>query len=162
MKNLILIRHSKSSWETPLNDKDRHLSSRGVKDAHLVSSIILKYLPKNFVILSSTAKRAVETSKIFAQNLLCPIESIIFKEKLYTFDEDQLEKTIKACNNDYENVILFGHNAAITNFVNKFGDIFIENVPTSGLVSINFDCDSWKLLSKGKTQKMVLPRDLKL
>ena len=96
MKNLILIRHSKSSWETPLNDKDRHLSNRGVKDAHLVSSISLKYLPKNFVILSSTAKRAIETATIFAQNLLCPLESIIYKEKLYTFDENQLEQTIYA------------------------------------------------------------------
>ena len=64
-------------------------------------------------------------------------------------------------NNDLENVILFGHNEAITNFVNKFGDIFIKNVPTSGLVWIKFDCLEWKLLKKGKTQKVVFPRDLK-
>mgnify|MGYP001011204214 CR=1 FL=1 len=73
----------------------------------------------------------------------------------------QLEKVIKSLNNDLENVILFGHNAALTNFVNKFGDIFIENVPTSGLVWIKFDCLEWKLLKKGKTQKVILPRDLK-
>jgi len=162
MKNLILIRHAKSSWDLPLNDKDRHLSNRGVVDAHLISSNILKYLPKKFVILSSNAKRAIETATIFAQNWMCPFESIIFMEDLYTFDENQLERIIKTCNNDYENVILFGHNAAITNFVNKFGNILIDNVPTSGLVSINFDCENWKLLSKGKTEKTLFPRDLKL
>ena len=93
---------------------------------------------------------------------MCPFESIIFMEDLYTFDENQLERIIKTCNNDYENVILFGHNAAITNFVNKFGNILIDNVPTSGLVSINFNCENWKLLSKGKTEKTLFPRDLKL
>ena len=89
------------------------------------------------------------------------LNEIIINEDLYTFDENQLEKVIKSLNNDLENVILFGHNEAITNFVNKFGDIFIENVPTSGLVWIKFDCLEWKLLKKGKTQKVVFPRDLK-
>ena len=162
MKNLILIRHAKSSWDLPVNDKDRHLSNRGVVDAHLISSNILKYLPKKFVIFSSNAKRAIETATIFAQNWMSPFESIIFMEDLYTFDENQLERIIKTCNTDYENVILFGHNAAITNFVNKFGNILIDNVPTSGLVSINFNCENWKLLSKGKTEKTLFPRDLKL
>jgi phosphohistidine phosphatase len=112
--------------------------------------------------LSSTAKRAIETATIFAQNWMCPFESIIFMENLYTFDENQLEQTIKSSNNDYENVILFGHNAAITNFVNKFGDILIDNVPTSGFVSINFDCENWKVVSNGTTVKTLFPRDLKL
>jgi hypothetical protein len=31
-------------------------------------------------------------------------------------------------------MLFFGHNSAITNFVNKFG-IFIDNVSTSGFVS---------------------------
>jgi phosphohistidine phosphatase len=162
MKNLILIRHAKSSWDTPVQDKDRHLSNRGVKDAHLVSSNILKHLPKTFIIWSSTAKRAAETATIFAQNMACPEESIVFKDDLYTFDEKQLEKIVKSCNNDYENMILFGHNGAITDFVNKFGDVFIENVPTSGLVSINFENDDWEIISNGKTQKVIFPRDLKL
>ena len=79
MKNLILIRHAKSSWDLPVNDKDRHLSNRGVVDAHLISSNILKYLPKKFVIFSSNAKRAIETATIFAQNWMSPFESIIFR-----------------------------------------------------------------------------------
>lgn len=162
MKNLILIRHAKSSWNAPVHDKNRSLANRGVKDAHLVSANILKHLPKTFIIWSSTAKRAAETAIIFAQNMFCPIESIIFKDELYTFDEEHLEKMVKSCSNEYENMILFGHNEAITNFVNKFGDVSIDNVPTSGLVSINFDSDDWEAINNGKTQKVIFPRDLKL
>ena len=161
MKNLILIRHGKSSWNAPLLDKDRPLASRGMQDAHLVSMEIGNHLPRTFTILSSTAKRASETAIIFAQNLSCPIESIIFKDELYTFDDRQLEKFIKTCNNDYDNVILFGHNDAITNFVNKFGNVFIDNVPTTGFVSINFQSNDWQSIDKGKTQQVIFPRDLK-
>ena len=161
MKNLILIRHAKSSWEAPLHDKDRPLTNQGMKDAHLVSSSISDYVPKTYIIWSSSAERASETAMIFAQNISYPIESIDYKDELYTFDENKLEKVIKSCNNDIESVILFGHNEAITNFVNKFGDVFIDNVPTSGLVWLQFETDNWQKISKGKTKKTIFPRNLK-
>ncbi len=161
MKNLILIRHGKSSWNAPLFDFDRPLTDRGIRDAHLVSQMALTTLPKSFMIYSSAAKRASETAIIFAQNFTFPIESIQFKESMYTFDVYQLEQIVRNLNNDYETVILFGHNAAITNFVNKFGDVYIENVPTSGLISLMFNCSNWSDISSGKITKVLFPRDLK-
>lgn len=161
MKQLILIRHAKSSWIAPLRDIDRPLSNKGMQDAHLVSLYINKDLPKSFVVWSSIAKRASETAMIFAQNISFPIESIVFKEELYTFDENKLEKNIKSCSDEFDNLIVFGHNEAVTNFVNKFGSIFIDNVATSGFVSIIFEKQSWRDIEKGTTKKVVFPRDLK-
>ena len=161
MKNLILIRHAKSSWEAPLHDKDRPLTAQGMQSAHLVSSHVIKYLPKTFSIWSSTAERATETAMIFAQNINFPLESILYKDELYTFDERKLEKVIKSYSNGYDNIIIFGHNEAITNFVNKFGDVYIDNVPTAGFVHIEFENQSWDDIDKGKTKKMLFPRDLK-
>jgi phosphohistidine phosphatase len=161
MKNLIIIRHAKSSWDAPLIDIDRPLNQRGINDAHLVATKCIKFLPSTFVMWSSLAKRASETALIFAQNILYPIESIDFKEELYTFDENQLEKVIKSCSNVFESVILFGHNEAITNFVNKFGDVFIDNVPTAGFVALQFDTNDWKKINKGKTKKTIFPKKLK-
>jgi phosphohistidine phosphatase len=161
MKNLILIRHAKSNWDAPLRDIDRPLDKRGIIDAHLVATNCLQFLPRIFLMWSSTAKRASETALIFSQTILYPLENIVYKEELYTFDEKSLEKIIKSCDNSYDNVILFGHNEAITNFVNKFGDIFIKNVPTSGFVSLQFDSDTWKTIKKGKTIKIIVPKDFK-
>ncbi|MBG6189018.1 SixA phosphatase family protein [Flavobacterium sp. CAN_S2] len=161
MKNLLLVRHAKSSWEVPMHDKDRGLTCQGVKDAHLVSVEAKDSIPKTYIILSSTAKRATDTALIFAQNISYPIESIIYKDDLYTFDEKKLEKVIKSCSNNFDSVILFGHNAAITDFVNKFGDVSIENVPTSGFVSFKFDTDDWKKIKKGKIKKIIFPKDLR-
>ena len=161
MKNVILVRHAKSSWEAPLQDVDRPLLHRGIVDAHLVSSAISNYIPNTFLLWSSIAKRASETALIFAQNISFPIENIIYKEDLYTFDDKKLTEIIKKCENKYDNLILFGHNEAITNFVNKFGNLFIENVPTSGVVSLQFDIENWNDLKKGSTLKTVFPRDFK-
>lgn len=162
MKNLILIRHAKSSWETPIKDHQRPLSKRGIKDAHLIAEVMGGILPKLNYILSSTAKRASETAELIAQCLNWPSESIVFDERLYTFDGIQLSKIIKSLNDGYENVIVFGHNDAITEFVNTFGDLYINNVPTCGVVMISFDVNSWSLIKKGNTINTIFPRDLRI
>jgi phosphohistidine phosphatase len=161
MKQLMIIRHAKSSWETPLNDIDRPLTVRGLQDAHLISSTIIGQVPKSFMIWSSTAKRASETAVVFSQNISYPLESIKLIEDLYTFDEKEFEKVIKTCSDDCTCLIVFGHNEAITNFVNKFGSIFIENVATCGFVNIIFDSHKWIDISNGTTQNIIFPKDLK-
>ncbi len=161
MKTLILIRHSKSSWDLPRKDIDRPLSKRGINDAHLLSNSIKDVLPPSYIVWSSVAKRTKDTALIFSQNLQIPFDTVMFKEALYTFDENTLEKQIKGCSNKHHNLILFGHNDAITNFVNKFGSVLIENVPTSGVVKIDFDSDTWEQIQKGKTTATVFPSHLK-
>ncbi|MCL6460688.1 phosphohistidine phosphatase [Flavobacterium micromati] len=161
MKNLILIRHAKSSWEVPMQDKDRGLTSQGVNDAHNVSTHIKTLIPKTFIMMSSPAKRTIDTALIFAQNLAYPVESIIYNNDLYTFDEKKLEKLIKSLSNMFETVFLFCHNGAVTNFVNTFGDKKIENLPTAGFVNITFDTDDWNKINDGKIIKMVFPKNLR-
>ena len=161
MKNLILIRHSKSSWDAPVQDIERSISQRGVKDAHLIAAKTPEILPPSYIVWSSKAKRTRETAFIFSQYLSIPLETIHFSEDLYTFDAKSLEKNIKKCENSYDSLILFGHNEAITKFVNKFGDLYIDNVPTSGLVALQFDSDDWENLSKGKTITTLFPSQFK-
>src|SRR5690606_23309965 len=137
------------------------LSKRGIDVAHLVAANVADILPKSFIVWSSTAQRAKNTAHIFAETLSIPVDNIIFKDELYTFDAKKLEQIIKSCDNRYDNLILFGHNAAITNFVNTFGNLAIENVPTSGFVSISFADTDWGSIRRGQTEKVVFPSELK-
>ena len=132
-----------------------------MKDAHLVSNEVKNRVPKTYLFFTSTAKRAANTALIFAQNFAYPLESIIYREDLYTFDESKLEKFIKSLINTCETVILFGHNGAITDFVNKFGDVFIENVPTSGFVLMKFETDDWSSINSGTIKKTIFPKKLR-
>ena len=159
MKVIILIRHSKSSWDLPLRDFERPLTEIGISKAIKVAEKTKEYIPEQFTIWSSSAKRASDTAKLIVQNWNIDTSAITFLDALYTFDERKLEEIVKSCPNDCNNLILFGHNNAITDFVNKFGTIFIDNVPTAGFVSITFETDNWKTITKGKTTKTLFPRD---
>jgi hypothetical protein len=47
-------------------------------------------------------------------------------------------------------VLFFGHNAAITNFVNKFGDVSISNA-YQRFVALEFDTEYWEEIKQRKT-----------
>ncbi len=160
MKHITIIRHAKSKWEFKINDFDRGLLKKGIENSIKCASCSVDEINPTSIIYSSPAKRAINTAEIFLKTWNLNIKTIEIKPELYTFDVCQLEQIVKSCPNNHNSLILFGHNSAITDFVNKFGDIFIENVPTSGLVSITFDTDNWNNVIKGKTKRILFPRDI--
>lgn len=161
MKKLIIIRHGKSDWNQPAGDFHRPLLPHGKQDAQNVASKLKPSLPSGYIIWSSAAERAIQTAFAVADKLSYPQENIIIKQELYTFDCRALEQAIKQCDNIYDCLIVFGHNEAVTDFVNKFGDIFIDNVPTSGCVTLNFGTNDWNAIGIGTTENVILPRDLR-
>jgi phosphohistidine phosphatase len=161
MRKLILMRHAKSDWSQPAGDFERPLLPSGISDAKRVGAALAELVPEHYVVWSSTARRAIQTAFIVADKIGCPTENIILKQELYTFDMRGLERSIRTCDNLYDSLILFGHNEAITDFVNKFGDIFIDNVPTAGCVTITFGANDWDTIGIGTTGRVILPRDLR-
>jgi phosphohistidine phosphatase len=160
MKSLILIRHAKSSWDLPVSDKDRELIEIGIQSIIKVAQESKAILPSLYTIWSSSAKRASQTAHLFCKTLSIDDNTINFKEALYTFDDYDLAQIIKKCDDAIDNLIVFGHNGAITDFVNKFGDKLIYNVPTAGLVFIKFEQNSWSNIQKGKTIQTIFPKEI--
>jgi phosphohistidine phosphatase len=78
MKNLILIRHAKSNWDAPLQDIDRPLDQRGMKDAHLVSLNIQDFIPKHMSYGAASPKE-LQTLHEFLRKIYYPIECIVLK-----------------------------------------------------------------------------------
>ena len=161
MKNLILVRHAKSSWDYNVSDDQRPLANRGTSDAHLVSEEFKKKSFKLEGIFSSPANRALTTCKIFLKNLEISDNLLIISDQLYDFSGESVIDFIKSIDNNLNNVIIFGHNYAFTSIHNRFGSDFIDNLPTCGLVWIQFDIDSWKNINKGKTKLFLRPKDLR-
>ncbi len=161
MKKLILIRHAKSSWEHDVIDHERPLKNRGINDANLVSKALAKEVNRVDLVLCSDAVRTMLTADIFISNLNINKEIVHFSHDLYDFSGVNLVKTIKACKDHINTLMIFGHNHAITAFVNTYGDKYIDNVPTSGVVVIKFDINQWNDLNSGKTSYSIFPRDLK-
>ncbi|RZJ27207.1 MAG: histidine phosphatase family protein, partial [Flavobacterium sp.] len=148
-------------WNQPAGDFHRPLLHQGRLDAANVARKLKSSLPDSYIIWSSAAERAMQTAFIVAGEVGYPEENIIIRQDLYTFDCKALERTIRQCDNIYNCLVVFGHNEAITDFVNKFGDIFIDNVPTAGCVTINFGTNDWDAIGIGTTENVILPKDLR-
>lgn len=158
MKHLVLFRHAKSRWDMGVNDRERDLEKIGIERAHKSA----KYLRENLNFKleawqSSPAKRARNTAQIAAEYFENPPE-LILNENLYTFAFFDLLKEVKKLDNSLQNVILFGHNEAFTEFVNRMGNHYIENLPTAGVAVIEFPVDDWKNIEKGTTQLIIKPK----
>ncbi|MCB0447484.1 MAG: histidine phosphatase family protein [Gelidibacter sp.] len=161
MKTIVLIRHAKSSWDYDVIDQNRPLSNRGINDANLLSNHFKSFGFKPDAIFSSPANRALTTCNIFIKNLNYHEKLLSVNDQLYDFGGNLVANFIKFFSDDFEKVMIFGHNHAFTSIANSFGDKNIDNVPTCGLVMIEFDVESWIETRKGKTKLTIFPRDLK-
>ncbi|MCJ7466956.1 MAG: histidine phosphatase family protein [Maribacter sp.] len=160
MKTLVLVRHGKSSWEYGVGDRDRPLLEKGINDALLVSSSLKSMNLKIDAVFSSPANRALHTCMIFLRQLNFNFDKFQVTNELYDFSGDDVLHTIKNLDNKLGTVMIFGHNPAFTHIANSLGNTYIDNVPTTGLVQLQFEAEYWASIKKGITVKQVFPKNL--
>ncbi|WP_405383198.1 SixA phosphatase family protein [Maribacter sp. LLG6340-A2] len=161
MKNLLLMRHGKSSWELNVGDQDRPLGQRGITDAHLVGKELAKQNLQIDHVYSSPANRALHTCMISLGELGYPLQDCSIESNLYDFSGEKVINVIRHLDNNLNTVMIFGHNHAFTYIANLFGDKHLENVPTSGFVHIQFKESSWAEITQGSTIQTIFPKQLK-
>ena len=145
MKKLLLIRHAKSSWKSPeLDDHDRPLNKRGERDRHRMSEYLLERAEALDAIHSSTAVRALTLAHTIGEALKVEVAS---RQSLYTFGAGALSSVIRQLPSALNNVAVIGHNPAFTELSNNLTKARIDNVPTSGIVSIECNFSSWSELN---------------
>ncbi len=151
MKTLVLIRHSKSDWTDPhLTDIERPLNKRGKRDAPFMAKLLKEKGIIPDLILSSPATRAIQTLNYFLQEYQFDKNKVIIRDEIYTMGATAIRKLISSIDDKHNVVFLFGHNPDITSLGNQLSDMFVENIPTTGILCIDFDFDSWKeILTKG-------------
>lgn len=158
MKKLVLIRHAKSSHPYGVKDFDRDLSDDGIEAARSVAALAAEHFSGSPLIWYSPSRRTAATATAFAELYRDTFVNSQPVKQLYTFSMYDLERVIRKAPDEVDTLIVFGHNEGITEFVNTFGDIYIDNVPTSGLVPITFNINSWKDISNGETGRCLFPK----
>lgn len=139
MKRLFLIRHAKSSWgDADIDDFKRPLNNRGKRNCPEMAERLARLSVLPDLILASPAKRAKKTAICMAKGTGYPVSAISYHEGLYlgsmTYHLDLLEKGFKKA----DTVFLVGHNYTITELAEFLTDICISNVPTCGVVAIEY------------------------
>ena len=144
MKQLILIRHAKSSWsDYSIPDFDRPLNERGKKDAPVMAERLLKREIKIDAFISSPAKRAKKTAEAFAKTYGIKKEKIKFIDELYLATPNVFSAVISAIDDKYDSIAVFSHNNGITDFANQLTETRIDEIPTCGIFAIKLRSKHW-------------------
>lgn len=142
-RKLFIIRHGKSSWETVVDDIDRPLTERGVRNSYEMADRLQEsgLLPK--ALYSSPANRALHTAVIMSRVWKTAERNMHICKDLYLSDEDDIQDVISGLPDEITEVAIFGHNPGFTGFANRYLRPPVENIPTAGVVVLVFEMDSW-------------------
>ena len=144
-KILTIVRHGKSDWDySNLSDYDRPLKQRAYSDAYkMADSLKNKSYPPD-LFLSSPANRALYTCVIYARTMNHSFEKIKIMDELYMGNPNSILRLLQNQEDHLNHLAIFGHNPGFTELANYFLPEYLDNVPTSAYVWLEFNTDRWK------------------
>jgi phosphohistidine phosphatase len=155
VRRLTLVRHAKSDWSLPgQNDWDRPLNKRGQRDAPDMARRLRARRLRPDLILSSPAVRALTTATVFARELKVPAAQVVQDERLYLASPADLLAAIRELGGEARHLMVFGHNPGFTDGANRLSaGERIDNLPTCGVFTAEFDLRDWSALDWGLGQE---------
>jgi phosphohistidine phosphatase len=160
MKTLFLLRHAKSSWkESDISDFDRPLNERGRRAAPFMGRLLSGRGLRPELIMSSPAKRARKTAKLFKEAGSFDAE-LTFDDRIYEASANTLLYVIGEVDDSLNSVMLVGHNPGMEGLIKVLtGDS--EPMPTAAVAVIDLDIDEWKQIrpASGRVAVILRPRE---
>lgn len=162
MKNLLLMRHAKSSWKAAtLPDHQRPLNRRGKQDAPRMGRHLQAQGISLDAILCSTAVRARETAGGFLREYTFEGEVHYFDD-LYQAGPEMILTLLKQLPDDVDAAMVIAHNPGLDDFLEMVCDEY-EHMPTACVAYIKLPIERWPDLREGTRGKLAdfwKPREL--
>ena len=168
-RELLILRHAKSDWDTSApSDFDRPLAKRGKRDAPRVGEWLYRegLVPNH--IISSPAERARQTAIKVCKGLDCNKNQILWEPDVYDADLDRLLGVLARCPAGSPTVLLVGHNPGLEALVDHLtGGDYGESedgklLPTAAIARLEMP-DDWTTLEAGCAVLLAIvrPKELK-
>ena len=165
MKRLILLRHAKSSWDSPAaRDFDRPLAPRGERDAPKMGKAFRATGLALDLVVSSPAARAKQTAALFLEAVRHDGKPE-YDERIYDATARDLLAVVTGLASRAENVLLVGHNPGFEDLLGLLcgsaGAPARFRVPTAMLACVDLDGD-WSSAGAGRgtLSWMLIPKVL--
>jgi phosphohistidine phosphatase len=163
MKTLLLMRHAKSSWkDDSLEDFERPLKKRGIKDAKKIAKVIHKNDLNPDLILASSSTRTKETVEVVAETLKFE-KKIVYLDDLYMGEPQDFIHALQTLSDDYNTVMIVAHNPGLEAYL-QIIDGEIEAMPTGALGYLVLVLDKWQEITLDTMGDLIgfwTPKDLK-
>lgn len=160
---LYLMRHAQSADKQPgQTDKERELTVQGLREAIKVGAWLYNEKINPDVIVSSTATRAKSTAGLLLDTMKLMPEKIQLNDELYDASVRTFLREITQLEDTLNHVVCVGHNPAISYLAEYLTKAEIGNLPTGGLVIIQFEILLWQKVGEGsgKFIKLITPETI--
>ena len=145
MKTLVLVRHAKSSWDEPgLDDHERPLNERGLRNAPLMGHRLAERGTVPDVIRSSTAVRARSTAQLMARAMGLMHEHVELDERLYGASPETILDIASEVDDGIGTVMIVAHDPGLSDLAFSLSDSTIEHMPTCAVAEFRFDVETWR------------------
>ena len=164
MKRIVIVRHAKAVPYGYDDDFSRDLKDRGLKDAKMVSEELSNLGIKPDAMISSPAKRAIKTARIFAEHLGFEEKNIREVPEIYDgLTTSEFVELIQSLDDKLKTVFFFGHNPDFQIFAGNLLKNFHDDMPTCATVGIDFPVETWKLVETrtGENALRLIPKMFK-
>lgn len=143
MKQLLILRHAKSSWgDSSLADWERPLSERGVSDAPRVGELLRTRSIVPDLVITSDALRARTTAKAVAESAGYK-RNLVIKPSLYLANPDDIIAVLSSLADDAAgSVMIVGHNPGLEDLIEQLTGEQHE-MPTAALMQLALPIDRW-------------------
>lgn len=167
LKQLVLLRHAKSSWKTPDQpDFDRPLNGRGRKAAPLIGAWLAAHGFAPDMVLSSSAKRTHET--VARLGPVVERAQIVEDEALYLAEPSTILARIAAVPAAIQRLLVVGHNPGLellavrlTPHGERARAAMAAKFPTGALAWFSADAPTWRdILDRTALLHFVTPADV--
>lgn len=167
-RELYILRHSKSDWDSHSSDHQRPLNKRGRENAELLAVWMQAQYLYPGMIYCSTALRARETLAPVITTLEISADRIIYTDKLYLAELSTLLMFLCAIDSNEGSVMLVGHNPGMDELVTYLA---AEPVPctatgklmtTSCLARFKMPDDWCQLQHRAELISITRPNDITL
>jgi len=154
MKTLLILRHAKSSWNHPkLSDHERPLNKRGKRDAPRIGELLRAEGLVPDIIMSSTARRAQETSERVIDSSGFDGNLLLIPE-FYHGNYETILELLRGLPDEAECVMIVGHNPDLEDFIENLTDDY-THLSTASLAKIQIPIQWWKDLRETVTGKLI-------
>ena len=150
MKDLLIIRHAKSSWaQEGLEDHERPLNPRGEKAAPEMGRRLARrgLVPERLVV--SSAVRAQQTAELLATAMGLDEDAIVTDPRAYGADAEDWLDIIQELPDELQRVGIVGHNPALHELAAHLVDLRVDKFPTAAVVHAGFEIDRWREVARG-------------
>lgn len=163
MKELLLLRHAKSSWEDDrLSDYQRPLNQRGLSDAPRMGRLLRRQELVPDLIIASAAVRAATTAELVAEAMGYEGQ-IRVEEDLYLAEPERYLALLGKLADTYGRVMAVGHNPGMEEMIELLSGHW-ERMPTAAIAHMQLPILSWAKLTtdvRGALMNVWWPKEVK-